>query len=95
LSFPEPIEVIKTEPFNKSIKKNVDAQFHTYIDENLKKLCSPDSNKCDIEFIKSGKLKEKTYRYKFGTWRVFFIMSSDSKQFFLLYIERRQSKTYK
>jgi mRNA-degrading endonuclease RelE of RelBE toxin-antitoxin system len=94
MSFPEPIEIIRTGLFHKSLNKNVDKQFHENINENLEKLGNPKTYNCDIEFIRSCKLKEKTYRYKFGNWRVFFTISEDSKKFFLLYIERRKSKTY-
>ncbi|MBK9728460.1 MAG: hypothetical protein IPO86_10110 [Saprospiraceae bacterium] len=94
MSFPEPIEVGKTAYFTKSLSKNVDKQYHDSIEEYLKKLENPNTHNCDIEFIQSGKLKDKTYRYKFGNWRVFFLISEDSKIFTLLYIERRKSKTY-
>ena len=94
MSFPEPIYIIRTASFNKSLGKNVDIQFHANIEENLKKLETPNSNNCDIEHVRSAKLSEKTYRYKFGNWRIFFLISEDSKQFTLLNIERRQSKSY-
>lgn len=94
MSFPEPITVVKSAAFLKALNKHVDKQYHLHIEEYANKLITPNTHNCDIEFVRCGQLNEKTYRYKFGRWRIFFLISEDSKTFTLIGVTMRDGNTY-